>query len=606
MQNNEIGGECCASDKVDRLYVIRHSLAHVMAQSVLSLRPNARLAFGPPVENGFYYDFEFDEPLTPDNFTAIESEMRRIIEEGQEFTRTIRTVKDAYTDFMSNGQTYKAEFAQELEAKGEIELSFYSNGSFIDMCRGPHVKNTSCLSTTAFKLDSIAGAYWKGDSSRPQLSRIYALAFETKEDLDNYLKLRQLAAERDHRKLGKELELFRITDEVGPGLPLWLPNGSVIRDTLETFAKETEFRAGYQAVHTPHITKGHLYYITGHLSYYKEAMFPPMMVDGIEYYMKPMNCPHHHLIFACRPRSYKELPLRLAEYGTCYRYEESGALSGLLRVRMLSMNDAHIYCTQDQLQEEFVAVLELHKFYYQKFRISDFWMRFSTHDPKNTKKYADAPEAWASSERIIREVLDTVGMRYEIAPGEAAFYGPKVDFQIKNVIGREETASTCQLDFVIPSRCGLTYVSEDGSGKTPYCIHRAPLGTHERFVAFLVEHFGAAFPTWMSPIQVRIIPVAEKFASYAERLASHLRGELVRADTDATSESFNKRIRKAVKHKIPNILVVGAKEEEASSVTWRRYAVSEQSCLGFDEFVSILKGMIANRLMDNFPDERIT
>lgn len=592
------------SKEHDELYKLRHSLAHIMAQAVLEIRPNAKLAFGPPVDNGFYYDFDFgDEPLVPEDFPNIEERMRRIIKEKQPFERSVRAVADAISYLEAQGEKYKVEYAKDLIASGEKEIGFYRNGPFEDMCRGPHVEHTGKIPDNCFALDILAGAYWRGNEKNPQLSRLYAFAFEDKKQLKAYQELRRLAQERDHRKLGKELSLYTIDDKVGPGLPLWLPNGTVIKEELENFAKEIEFRAGYQRVSTPHITKENIYLTSGHLPLYAGSMFPPMQLEGEEpYYLKPMNCPHHHKIFAARPRSYRDLPLRLAEYGTCYRYEDSGALAGLLRVRMLSMNDAHIYCTPEQLRDEFRAVLDMHTLYYDKFRLSDYWMRLSLHDPANKEKYINNPEAWKSSENIIRDVLEGKGVRYEVGVDEAAFYGPKVDFQIKNVIGREETASTNQLDFAVPGQFGLTYVGEDGKDHTPYCIHRAPLGTHERFLAFLIEHFGGAFPTWMSPVQARIIPISDKFTDYADKLAAELRQSLVRAEVDHGSESFNKKIRNAVTSKIPNMLVIGGQEVESESVTWRRYAVKEQKTLGFQEFHGVLKRMIAERTMDNFSD----
>lgn len=586
----------------DKVYRIRHSLAHVMAQAVLELRPGARLAFGPPVSNGFYYDFDLDEPLTPEDFPEIEQRMRRIINERQKFEQSSMSVDDAVAKLAARGEIYKVEYAHELASRGETELGFYTNGPFEDMCRGPHVGHTGELAKTAFAVDSLAGAYWRGDEKRKQLTRIYALAFATKAELKQYQEQRKLAMERDHRKLGKELDFYTIVDEVGQGLPLWLPNGAVVRDALEDYAREVEFLAGYKRVHTPHITKSQLYYTSGHLPYYAESMYPPMEVDEEQYYLKPMNCPHHHMIYRSRPRSYRDLPIRLAEYGECYRYEESGALAGLLRVRALTMNDAHIYCRPDQLKEEFVAVLDMHQMYYNKFRISDFWMRLSTHDSANKSKYVDSPQAWASTEQIIREVLSQMEIRFEERSGEAAFYGPKVDFQIKNVIGREETASTNQLDFAMPERFDLTYIGEDGKEHRPYIIHRAPLGTHERFLAFLIEHFGGAFPTWMAPVQARIIPVGESMIDYAEELRRDLHRQMIRVEIDSSSETFNKKIRKAVTLKTPNILIVGGREVENGQVTWRRYAVKEQVTLDRSVMIDQLKYMVENRLMDNFSD----
>ena len=594
-----------AKDKSDdKLYKIRHSLAHVMAQAVLELRPKAKLAFGPPIEHGFYYDFDLGEPLTPEDLPEIESRMRKIIGQKQEFVQSTRTVEAAVADLKNRGELYKVEYAEELAGRGETELGFYTNGPFEDMCRGPHVRHTGELPPDAFALESIAGAYWRGDEKRPQLTRIYGAAFGNKKDLAEYQERRRLARERDHRKLGTELEIFTIEEEVGPGLILWLPNGTVLRDQLEAFAKEIEFKAGYVRVATPHIAKSNLYYTSGHLPYYKDSMFPPMQLDGDqEYYLKAMNCPHHHLIFRNRPRSYREMPMRVAEYGTCYRYEDSGSLAGLLRVRCLNMNDAHIYCRPDQLHAEFRAVLDMHTFYYKKFRLSDYWMRLSFWDPNKKDKYIDNPAAWASSEKTIKDVVDLTGERYSIGIGEAAFYGPKVDFQIKNVVGREETASTNQLDFAGADRFDLNYIGEDGKSHRPYIIHRAPLGTHERFLAFLIEHFGGAFPTWMAPLQVKIIPVADKFPDYVEKLQRELHELMIRVEVDHTSETFNKKIRNAVTKKIPNILVVGGREAENEEVTWRRYGIKDQRTLKFTEFKSIVERMIILRTMDNFADE---
>jgi len=589
-----------------KLYKIRHSLAHVMAQAVLQIRPKAKLAFGPPIEHGFYYDFDLGDPITPEDLADIESRMRKIINEKQKFDSFSRPVDEAIKHLATLGENYKVEYAEELKARGETELGFYKNGSFEDMCRGPHVEHTGQLPADSFALDNIAGAYWRGDEKRPQLTRLYALAFPTKEGLKEYQELRRLARERDHRKLGTELDLYTISDKIGPGLVLWLPNGTVLKDELENYAKEIEFRAGYVRVSTPHITKESLYLTSGHLPYYKDSMFPPMKMEGEEpYYLKPMNCPHHHMIYASRPRSYRDLPLRLAEYGTVYRYEDSGALSGLLRVRMLSMNDAHIYCRPDQLRTEFRAVLDMHEMYYKKFRLSDFWMRLSLHDPENTEKYVNDPEAWKYSEDIIRDVLKEMNIRYEEAKGEAAFYGPKVDFQIRNVIGREETASTNQLDFAMPARFELTYIAEDGKEHRPYIIHRAPLGTHERFLAFLIEHFGGAFPTWMAPVQIKIIPVADKFYGYAEKLQQELSQKLLRVEIDQSSETFNKKIRNAVTRKIPNMLIVGGKEEEELAVTWRRYCTKDQRTLKAAEFSALVSSMVRERTMDNFSDEEL-
>lgn len=594
------------SEKVkDDLYCLRHSLAHVLAQAVLQVHPKAKLAFGPPIENGFYYDFDFGDeaPLSADDLPEIENRMKKILKERQEFTYRELPADEAIHLLQERGETYKVEHCQKLKDAGNEKVSFYSNGPFDDLCEGPHVANTKDIKPNVFKLDRVSGAYWLGDETRPMLTRIYGLAFRTKEELDDFIEKRKLAMERDHRKLGQELELFFISEEVGRGLPMWLPNGTVLRDELEKFAKETEFRHGYVRVSTPHLTHGALYWRSGHLPYYKDSMYPPMVLDeNEEYYLKPMNCPHHHMIYSQRPRSYRELPLRLAEYGACYRYEQSGTLTGLLRVRGMTMNDAHIYCREDQVREEFRAVLELHRFYYEKFRLSEFWMRLSLHDPNNTEKYISNHDKWLLTEKIVREILRDMGIRFDEAAGEAAFYGPKVDFQVRNVVGREETASTNQLDFASPERFNLTYIGEDNKEHRPYIIHRAPLGTHERFIAFLIEHFGGAFPTWMAPLQVRVLPVGEKFTGYAHRVEQTLRDQLIRVDVDASTDSFNKRVRTAVTHKIPNIVIVGGREEEEQTVTWRRYGHQEQRSLPLAQFQAVVRKMIEERTMDNFPE----
>lgn len=587
----------------DPLYTKRHSLAHVLAEAVQRLYPGTHLGFGPAIDNGFYYDFQFAEPITNEDLPKIEAEMRRIIGEKQEFVHKTVAPQEAVAQLQAAGEVLKAEYVQELADKGEA-INFYENGAFTDLCAGPHVANTSQIPSDSFSLDYVAGAYWRGDQSREMLTRIYGLAFANKKDLKEFIRRREEAKKFDHRKLSKELELYTMTEKVGLGLPLWLPNGTVLRDELEKLAREWEQRDGYQRVVTPNITNEQLFYTSGHLPYYKDGMFPPMCIDeGQNYYLKPMNCPFHHMIFGHRPRSYRELPVRLAEYGNVYRYEPSGTLAGLLRVRGMCMNDAHIYTSPELLEQEFRSVLDLHRRYYELFRIEGYWMRLSLHDEANTKKYVDNPEAWKLSEDAIRRVMKDIGVAFQEVPGEAAFYGPKVDFQFRNVLGREETASTNQLDFAVPARFGLEYTGKDGEMHTPYCIHRAPLGTHERFLAFLMERFKGSFPTWMSPVQVRIVPVqTEKFGEYAEQLAAELRNDLFRAEADLGPESLNKKVRTAATSKIPNVLIVGANELETRSVTWRRYGQTEQRSLPFAEFKTILDKMYRMRVMDNFAD----
>lgn len=593
-------------DGQEQLYRLRHSLAHIMAEAVLELRPNAKLAFGPPVEFGFYYDFDFGgEPLGEADLPEIEKRMELILRKNAPFERSEMPLEEALAWFEERGETYKAEYARELVETGKAaggSLSFYTSGGFTDMCEGPHLERTGQVPRGCFKLDRISGSYWRGDEKRPMLTRIYALAFASKDELKDHIARRKLAMERDHRKLGDELDLFIQDADVGVGFPLWMPNGTVLRDELEKWAKEEEFLAGFQRVSTPSVARGALYLRSGHLPYYKDSMFPPMLVDeNDEYYLRPMNCPHHHKVYAARPRSYRELPLRLAEYGNDFRYEKHGSLSGLLRVRAMTMNDAHIYCAPEQVEGEFHSVIQMYQKYYAHLRLGNFRVRLSLHDPDSDKFVADHG-AWEQSETAVRQVLHNLGVAYEEERGEAAFYGPKVDIQIKNLMGREETVSTCQLDFVMAERFDLTYADRDGQRKRPHILHRAPLSTHERMISFLIEFYGGAFPTWMAPVQVRLVPVSADFAPYAAELQQRLRGDFFRVETDDSEESFNKKIRNAVTRKIPNVWVVGAKEQEDRTVTWRRYCVKEQVTVAFDRAFDALKDMRAARAMDNFAD----
>jgi threonyl-tRNA synthetase len=532
--------------------------------------------------------------------------MRKILARGEAFEREEHDLEGALRLLHELDQPFKAEYARDLHTQQGVErISFYRSGPFVDMCEGPHVENTRDIPSDSFQLDSVAGAYWRGSEQNPMMTRIYGLAFGSREELEDFLHKRQLARERDHRKLGAELEIFTIDEDVGRGLPLWLPHGTVLRDELESLAREMEFRAGYQRVATPHISKGRLYEISGHLPYYAESMFPPMQLEDEEpYYLKPMNCPHHHRIFAVRPRSYRELPLRLAEYGDVYRYEKSGQLAGLLRVRGMSMNDAHIYCTEEQVRDEFRAVIELHRTYYEMFRLTDFWMRLSLHSP-DKEKFVTAEERWVRAETLVRAVLQEMDLPFDEHVGEAAFYGPKVDYQVTNVVGREETASTGQLDFLGAERFELEYVAADGSRRRPWIIHRAPLGTHERFIAFLLEHLGGAFPTWMAPVQVAIIPVSmgDRFLEYGRKLQQALHDDFFRVHFEDGPESFSKKIRTAETHKVPNLFIVGQKEIEAEAVTWRRHGHRQpQPFLSWTAAQEALRQMRKERLMDNFPD----
>ena len=596
----------------DDLYRVRHSLAHVLAQAVLELRPGSTLGFGPPIDDGFYYDFILSEPLSEEDFPAIEKKMKFIIKQNQRFEREDLTRADAMARLDEMGEPYKREYAESLfDDKGIEQLTFFQNGPFLDMCEGPHVESTRHLPKGAFKLRSVAGAYWRGDNDNVMMTRIYAWAFETREELDAHVKAHKEALQRDHKKLGKDLDLFFISDEIGKGLAMWMPHGTAIRDELENLMKELEFKHGYQRVATPHLSKTELYHRTGHLPYYAEGMYPVMelketresdegtVVEVKEtYVLKPMNCPHHHMIFDARPRSYRDLPLRLAEYGQVYRFEDSGALSGLLRVRGMCMNDAHIYCTEEQIKSEFLDVMRLHEEVYAVLGLTDFHMRFSTwdpDDPKGKQKYIDMPEAWAKTEAVVEEAMKESGLPYTEGKGEAAFYGPKIDFQFRTVTGREETASTNQVDFGIAPRLNLTYIGPDGQPHHPTIIHRAPLGTHERFVAFLIEHYGGAFPTWLAPVQVRIITVGERFDDYGHKLVRELRGHMVRAEIDDSSDMMGKKVRNGVVSKIPNLLVVGEREQSDGTVTLRRYGSREQTTMPMAEFTDRLLAAIKTR-----------
>ena len=595
------------NSNTDKLYKIRHSLAHVLAQAVLEIRPGTKLAFGPPIDNGCYYDFDFKEPISSDDFPKIEKTMRRIINEKQEFVESKRPLNEAIDFLQSNSEDFKVEYCKELGEQGETEIGFYQNGSFIDMCAGPHLQYTSEIRGDCFKIDSLAGAYWRGNEKNPQLTRIYCLAFENKKDLKEYTKNRELAKQRDHRKLGKEQEYFMISDQVGQGLPLWLPYGNVIKEELEKYAKELEARQGYKRVTTPVIAKEELFNTSGHLAHYADDMYPAMELEGeSKYYLKPMNCPMHHQIYDHRPRSYRELPLRLAEYAPVYRYESSGSLSGLLRVRSICQNDAHIYCTVDQLKEELLKTFQLTIDYYNGFRFEGIKVRYSTHDAQKKDKFVDNPELWDFSEKIVKEVVDQTGIEYKLGAGEAAFYGPKIDFQATSVLGREETIGTTQLDFAQPISFNLKYIGEDGSEHRPYIVHRAPLGSHERTVAFLIEHFGGAFPSWLSPVQVKIVAVNESCFDYAGELEKELSEKLIRVETDYSDNSFNKKVRSAIMSKTPNIIIIGNKEVEAGSVAWKRYCKQkEQQVIPKEEFISKVEDNIANRIMDNFADVEV-
>lgn len=559
----------------DALQNKRHTLAHLLAAAIMKMYPDTKRTIGPAIDDGFYFDFEFSEPISEKDFPKIEKEMRKLLPSWKAFERSELTADEAKKEYPGN--EYKHELIDEFTADGS-KVSFYKSGAYWDLCKGGHVENPAKdIASDSFKLDRIAGAYWRGDEKNKMLTRIYALAFDTKEELDAHIALREEAEKRDHRKLGKELGIFVFDDDVGPGLPLWLPNGTILVEELEKLAKETEEGSGgYKRIRTPHIAKESMYLKSGHLPYYEESMFPPMEYEGGKYYLKAMNCPHHHKIFGAERHSYRDLPLRLAEYGTVYRHEKSGELFGLMRVRMLSMNDAHIYCTEEQFADEFRAVNDMYVKYFKIFGIDKYVMRFSTHEPKKLgEKYVNEPELWKKTEDMVRQVLIESKIPYVEVPNEAAFYGPKIDVQVWSAIGREFTLATNQVDFAVPKRFDLTYTDQNGEEKTPLCIHRAPLSTHERFIGFLIEHYAGAFPLWLSPVQVKILPVSEKHLEYGAEVLAALRAANIRAEMDDANESLGKKIRNAKTQKIPYLMVIGDKEVEAKTVTLENRKESE-------------------------------
>jgi threonyl-tRNA synthetase len=593
-------------EKGSKLYNIRHSLAHMLAQAVLDMFPDAKLGTGPVTDDGFYYDFELPRTLIPEDLPLLEKRMMKYCSQGQNFVRRDEPIKESIAFLEKIKQPFKIDLVNKfVEQQGIKEVSFYENfisqketPVFVDLCEGGHVENTREIDAKSFKLTQISSAYWQADENNASMQRIYGISFETAEELKEFERLQEEAKKRDHRKLGQELELFTFDDRVGPGLPLWMPNGTVMVEEIEKLAKEREQKGGYKRVKTPHIAKETTYLTSGHLPYYAASMFPPMELDGEKYYLKSMNCPHHHMIFGVRPRSYKELPLRLAEYGTCYRYEDSGALFGLMRVRSLSMNDAHIYCTPEQFKSEFLAVIDMYKYYFELFGIEKFVMRLSKHSKEGLgKKYVDEPELWIQTEAQVRECMEESGVPFVEVEDEAAFYGPKIDVQIWSVIGREFTLATNQLDFSVPKKFNLTYIDQDGQQKTPLCIHRAPLSTHERLIGFLIEHFGGAFPAWLAPTQVHILPVAEAHQDYALQVVEMLREQGVRVELAEPTDTLGKRIRTSEKLKIPYMIVIGDKEVEANTVNVRSYKTKEQTDHKVDDFVKNIANEIKERAL---------
>ncbi len=586
------------------LYRIRHSAAHIMAQAVLEFYPETKYTIGPPVENGFYYDFDLPQPIVQEDLEKIEKRMRQIIAGGHVFQRQALSADEARKIFKD--QPYKLELIDGLEKGGldeygnplaeKPEISIYQHDTFTDLCRGPHVENTRQINPSAVKLMSIAGAYWRGDEKNKMLTRIYGTAWQKPDELKQYLQMLEEAKKRDHRKLGKELDIFLFDDEVGPGLPLWMPNGGILIEELEKLAKEMEEKAGYSRVRTPNITKEDLFLRSGHLPYYAESMYPPMELEGVKYYIKPMNCPMHHKIFGARPRSYRDLPIRLAEYGTCYRYEKSGELFGLMRVRSMQMNDAHIYCAEEQFESEFMGVIDLYKKYFDLFGIDRYIMRLSLHAKAGLgKKYVDNERLWVKTEDMVRRAMQNGGVPFVEVENEAAFYGPKIDVQIWSAIGREFTLATNQVDFAVPERFDLKFVNKDGAEEIPLCIHRAPLSTHERMIGFLIEHYAGAFPVWLAPEQARVIPITDGQNDYAAQIAAQLREAGIRVSAALGGERMNAKIRQAQLFKVPYMLVVGASEAEAGVVSLRMRDGSQQNNIPLGEFLARVKEKISAR-----------
>jgi len=572
-----------------------HSSAHLMAEAVEALFPGVKFWVGPPVENGFYYDMDLgDRKMSEEDLLALEKKMNELAKKNSDYIRKEIPKAEALQYFTEKGDEYKLDLLSNLS---DGEITFYTQGEFTDLCRGPHIPNTGFIK--AIKLMSIAGAYWKGDEKNKMLTRVYGVTYPSQKELDEYLLMLEEAKKRDHRKLGKELGIYTMDDQVGPGLILWMPNGTVIIEELEKLAKETELQAGYKRVVTPHIAKESMYLTSGHLPYYADSMFPPMEMDGEKYYLKAMNCPHHHKIYDAEPKSYKDLPYRLAEYGTCYRYEQSGELFGLMRVRCLHMNDAHIYCTKEQFAQEFRVVNDMYLKYFKIFGIEKYVMRLSLHDPEKLgQKYVNEPELWNETEELVRNVLVETGVPFVEVKGEGAFYGPKIDVQIWSAIGREFTLATNQVDFAQSRSFKLSFTNQQNEPEVPLIIHRAPLGTHERFIGFLLEHYAGKFPLWLAPVQVKVLPISDKFIDYAKTVSDTLKKADIRCEVDDRNEKIGKKIRDTELMRVPYMLVVGEKEMNEGKVAVRRQGKGDVGVKSVEEFLQDAVSEIKERRAD--------
>ncbi|NBV10948.1 MAG: threonine--tRNA ligase [Chitinophagia bacterium] len=579
-------------DDADGKNTFWHSSAHLLAEAVEMQFPGAKFWVGPALEKGFYYDIDLgDKTIKEEDVVVLEQKMNELAKKANDYIRKEMSKAEAVAYFTEKGDEYKLDLLSGLE---DGTITFYTQGGFTDLCRGPHIPNTSVIK--AIKITNIAGAFWKGDEKNKMLTRVYGVTFPNQKELDEYLLLLEEAKKRDHRKLGKELGIYTMDDDVGPGLPLWMPNGTIIIEELERLAKETEEAAGYKRVVTPHIAKESMYITSGHLPYYQDSMFPPMELDGTKYYLKAMNCPHHHKIFDAEPKSYKDMPLRLAEYGTCYRYEQSGELFGLMRVRCLHMNDAHIYCTKEQFAQEFRAVNDMYLKYFNIFGIDKYVMRLSLHDPaKLGQKYINEPELWLETEQMVREVLIETGTPFVEVQDEGAFYGPKIDVQIWSIIGREFTLATNQVDFAQGKRFKLSFTNKDNEPEIPLIIHRAPLGTHERFIGFLLEHYAGKFPVWLAPLQAKILPISDKFLPYAQEVLAELRKAGVRAEIDDRNEKIGKKIRDTELMKVPYMLVIGEKEMNEGQLSIRRQGKGDLGMMDKTLFISQIHQEIVER-----------
>lgn len=565
--------------------LIRHSLAHVLAKALLEIKPGSKLAIGPAIDNGFYYDLDVNGTLSTEDFKEIESKMNHTIKNNLAFEKSVMNIDEAISHYKTEGNIYKTELIEELKTKGETEVSFYKLGDFLDLCKGPHVENTKDIPKNIFKIDKLAGAYWRGDEKRPMLTRVYVLSFETKEILDNFIKQREEALKRDHRKLGAELDLFMISEDVGKGLPMLLPKGATIRRILERFCVDEEIKRGYQHVYTPVLGRTKLYEISGHLTHYKDSMYPIMDIDGTDYVLRPMSCPHHFMMYKYKPKSYRDLPVRYAEIASMYRKERSGELTGLIRCMGFNLADGHIICAPEQLKDEFSATIKLVEFIMKKLGLDEKTRYRASLKDDVKEKYVDDTEGWISSEKTLIEILDNCGKSYYVSKGDAAFYGPKLDIQLETVTGKDETIFTIQIDMTMAHRFELEYVDSDGTTKRPLIIHRSSIGCMERIIAFLIEHYEGSFPLWFAPIQVRLLSVADRHVEFVNSLYQKLLDSNIRVENDTRNESIGKKIREGRMQRIPYLCVIGDNELKDNTITVRNRETGEQKTYPINDFI---------------------